>query len=174
MATTIPVTLTLVSGNDYELTFPSQVSTRQTHVQRANTAAIENTLVDGEIGFQLDTGELVTRFNGAFRKVATQQQGLQWQVFDLATWDMDTTGTLIANLGPVVADITKLVSIDVLIQNDAGSNKSPMGDGGSISMDTSTSDLLVTLTRTGSGVFDDPAYSSTASSRGSVAILTRE
>jgi len=38
----------------------------------------------------------------------------------------------------------------------------------------STGDLLVTLTRTGSGVFDDPAYSSTASSRGSVAILTRE
>jgi len=174
MATTIPVTLTLVSGNDYELTFPSQVSTRQTHVQRADKTTIENTLVDGEIGFQLDTGELVTRFNGAFRRVATQQQGLQWQVFDLASWDMDASGTLIVNLGTVVTDITKLVSVDVLIQNDAGTNKLPLINGGSLSADTSTGNLLVTLTRDGSGIFDSPAYSSTASGRGSITILIRE
>ena len=174
MATTIPVTLALVSGNNYELTFPSQVSTRQTHVQRADKAAIENTLVDGEIGFQLNTGELVTRFNGAFRRVATQQQGLQWQVFDLASWDMDASGTLLVNLGTAVTDITKLVSVDVIIQNDAGTNKLPIINGGSISTDTSTGSLLITLTRNSSGIFDSPAYSSTASGRGSIAILTRE
>jgi len=174
MATTIPVTLTLVSGNDYELTFPSQVSTRQTHVQRADKAAIENTLVDGEIGFQLDTGELVTRFNGAFRRVATQQQGLQWTVYDLPTWDMDTANSALLDLGPVVADITKVAAVEVLIQSDAGTSKSPLSKAGHVNADIAAGDLILALFRDNAGAFDDPAYSSTASSRGSVAILTRE
>lgn len=53
----------------YNLTIPDTIPARQKITVRADSAAIETALLDGELGFQADTGELVLKYAGVFYDV---------------------------------------------------------------------------------------------------------
>jgi hypothetical protein len=99
-----------------------------------------------------------------FEAFATVCGGIS-KIVNIGSWNMDTDATLIVNHG--VVDYTKIRSIDILIYNDAGTPKVfPLYAGGDYFMD----DTAITLSRTPSGAFDDPDFSSTGTQRGYISI----
>ena len=65
------IVVTLVptgSPNEYDMTLPSEIIARHSQISRPDAATIEAELVDGEIGYQEDTQQLVYKDGANFRR----------------------------------------------------------------------------------------------------------
>ena len=92
---------------------------------------------------------------------------LQVKIKDIGTWNMDTTASKVVAFSLGV-DIKLITSINVMILNDDLDEIYNFNEGAtSIKYDATNG---VTLTRTGSGIFDGTDFDSTSNNRGYVTV----
>lgn len=80
--------------------------------------------------------------------------GLRTKIIEIPNWNMDSTAT--KSIAHGLISIATVVSVDVLIRNDAVNLLSPIINGGAVNIDGTN----IIMDRTPSGLFDSVDYDS--------------
>lgn len=178
MATTFELTLTSQTtgiSDVYDAEFPTQVAARVSHIERADEATIEDALTDGELGYQLDNGQLVGYFNSEY----VRAQLLSADVFnklppvEIGTWNMDGTASVtIANAGfPGLTFANFRFALVTINEDDDIGPPYHKYDfisqgAGSVKVDSVNGDVI--LERIASSFFDSVNFDKTSYNRGQI------